>query len=514
MDSNTNVVWNSRLLDVHLVSDHPSFASIYEDILFRYPSLDIFINTPSKGKRAKGDSRKIFKALLLDLYVSWCEDPNQWLGISTNNNSWNTCSRYNTLFISRNIKALLATLVELGLLDRLNHRYSSINPQFNHTARYQASETLRGVFYLHHFGTAQIYKNPDREVIILRNSEVDEFGEGLGSSAPIEYAETADTEAMRLQVRAYNELLAKHHIDLGSAESPIVKITFWDKRLKRVQEQNIVIGQHNKFVYRVFSRGSFDCHGRFYGGWWTRIPSEMRKDIFIDGQPTHEVDFKALHVHLLSAKSGVLLPADPYRLEQPVVDGISIQEQRAWMKALILHSMNAKSQKGAFKAFRYEAEAGTAMRRATDLDLQRLLTAFTDSYPHLEQYLCSDQGIYLMRQDSDIAAEVIRLMTRQGIPVLCVHDSFIVDVFHWVELREAMVLASIRVAGRDLFAEQGAFACDREQGFEVYAVEALRSKRRLSECKGAISRRRDQISHGKSLSGFLPRRYRGIELPA
>ncbi len=418
------------------------------------------------------------------------------------------------MFISRNIKALLVTLVELGLLVRRNQRYSSINPQFNHTARYQASQSLRTIFYRHHFGTAQISKNPDREVIILRNSDVDEFGEDLESSVPVEYAETADTEAMRLQVRAYNELLAKHHIDLGSAESPIVKVSFWDKRLKRVREQNIVIGQHNKFVYRVFSRGSFDCHGRFYGGWWTRIPSEMRKDIYIDGRPTHEVDFKALHIHLLSARSGVPLPADPYSLNTLVVDGITIQEQRAWMKALILHSLNAKSRKEAFKAFRNEAEAGSAMRRATDLDLQRLLTAFTDSYPHLEQYLCSDQGIYLMRQDSDIAAEVIRLMTRQGIPVLCVHDSFIVDVFHWVELREAMVLASIRVAGRDLFAEQGAFACDREQGFEKYAVEALRSKRRLSECKGAISRPRDQISHGKSLSGFLPRRYQGIKLPA
>ncbi len=508
MNISTNVVWNSRPLDVHLTSDHPLFEAIYIDVLSEYPDVDRFINISSKTKRAKGNSKKIFRAVLLDLYVCWCEDPTQWLGISTNNNSWNTGSRYNTLFISRNIKALLVTLVELGLLVRRNHRYSSINPQFNHTARYQAAQSLRTIFYRHHFGTAQISKNPDREVIILRKSDVDEFGEDLESSVPVEYAETADTEAMRLQVRAYNELLAKHHIDLGSAESPIVKITFWDKRLKRVQEQNIVIGQHNKFVYRVFSRGSFDCHGRFYGGWWTRIPSEMRKDIFIDGQPTHEVDFKALHVHLLSAKSGVPLPADPYSLNTLVVDGITIQEQRAWMKALILHSLNAKSRKEAFKAFRNEAETGSAMRHATDLGLQRLLTAFTDSYPHLEQYLCSDQGIYLMRQDSDIAAEVMRQMTNQGIPVLCVHDSFIVDVFHWVELREAMVRASTRLAGRDLLAVQDAFACDRERGFEKYAVEALRSMRAVEECRAASIRRRGVGIRVNYFRGFVKRKSR------
>lgn len=489
MSTEINEVWNSRPLDVHLISDHPSFVSIYKELMVRFPELDVYVNVPNNGKKAKGDSRKIFKAVLLDLYVCWCEDSTQWLGISTNNNSWNTGSRYNSLHISRNIKGLLDKLRVLCLIDRLNHRHSDIDPRFNHTARYRASSTLRSIFYKYQFGIDHVSKAPEREVIILRKNDVDGFGDDIASNSPVEYEDTDETVQMRLQIQAYNELLVKHHIDLGSAESSRIVISYWDKKLKKRREQKIVVGQHNKFVYRVFSRGSFGCHGRFYGGWWTRIPSDMRKDIFIDGQPTHEVDFKSLHIHLLSARSGVLLPADPYRLPIQLFDDLDADTQRKWMKALILHSINSKSTKEAFKAFRHDAKYGDPMKNATDKQLQLLLSEFIKCYPHLEKFLCSDQGIYLMRQDSDIAAEVIRLMTRRGIPVLCVHDSFIVDVFHWVELREAMTLAAMRIAGRDLLAEQDAFTCDREQGFEYFAVDALRSKRSVRECSEAVSRR-------------------------
>jgi hypothetical protein len=397
-------------------------------------------------------------------------------------------------------------LVALCLIERLNHRYSDINPRFNHTARYRASSVLRSIFYQHQFGLDHVSKAPEREVIILRKNDVDEFGDDIGSKPAVEYDDTDETVKMRLAVQAYNELLAKHHIDLGLLASSEITISYWDKRLKRRREQKILVGQHNKFVYRVFSRGSFECHGRFYGGWWTRVPSEMRKEIFIDGRPTHEVDFKSLHIHLLSARSGVLLPADPYRLPIELFVDLDADTQRQWMKALILHSINSKSTKEAFKAFRHDAKYGDPMKNATDKQLQLLLSEFVKCYPHLEKFLCSDQGIYLMRQDSDIAAEVIRLMTLQGIPVLCVHDSFIVDVFHWVELRTAMAIASIRIAGRDLMAEQDAFKCDREQGYERFSALSLRSKISVQESEQARARREGGFLQNRPLNGFVRRR--------
>jgi len=128
------------------------------------------------------------------------------------------------------------------------------------------------------------------------------------------------------------------------------------------------------------------------------------------------------------------------------------------------------------------------MRAVTDKQLKLLIDGFLAHHPSLQPHMGSDRGITLMRKDSDIAAEVIRLLTLQGIPVLTVHDSFIVKSFHWVDLRCAMGMASIRVAGRDLLADQDGFVADREQGYETYALEALKLNYWGRQCEMSLRR--------------------------
>ncbi len=45
----------------------------------------------------------------------------------------------------------------------------------------------------------------------------------------------------------------------------------------------------------------------------------------------------------------------------------------------------------------------------------------------IAHFLCSDMGIKLQRIDSDICMKVIEDMIGRGIPVLPIHDSFIVE---------------------------------------------------------------------------------------
>ena len=70
-----------------------------------------------------------------------------------------------------------------------------------------------------------------------------------------------------------------------------------------------------------------------------------------------------------------------------------------------------------------------------------------------------------MRVDSDITEEIIRLMTKKDIPVLTIHDSYIVERHRFADLRAAMTMAAIRIAGYDLFAEQDDLEVDRENGY-------------------------------------------------
>ncbi len=63
---------------------------------------------------------------------------------------------------------------------------------------------------------------------------------------------------------------------------------------------------------RIFSRGFWSLNGRFYGGWWQLIPNALRKEIYINDTPNVEVDFKGLHISILSAEKGVIIEGDLY----------------------------------------------------------------------------------------------------------------------------------------------------------------------------------------------------------
>jgi hypothetical protein len=127
---------------------------------------------------------------------------------------------------------------------------------------------------------------------------------------------------------------------------------------------------------------------------------------------------------------------------------------RRWKKTLVLTAINAKNRRSTYSAFRSDAKTGSPEKRLKDTELANLLDAFIEKNPHLEDYLCSDQGILLMHKDGMIAADIMNTLTDKAIPVLTVHDSFIVQRHHFSELRIAMVMASLQHCRRNLIAEQ------------------------------------------------------------
>jgi hypothetical protein len=216
------------------------------------------------------------------------------------------------------------------------------------------------------------------------------------------------------------------------------------------QEVRVQVDHHHQFVRRIFSRGDWGCNGRFYGPWWQQIDSNLRRDIFINDTPTLEVDFRGLHVAILSAEKGVTIEGDPYALDEGLVAGAPSQLQRKIIKKLVLTALNARNKAAAFGSFREGFLAGHIAKRLTNQELDTLLTAFTNRHPHLADFLCADQGIRLMKVDSQIAELVHHWFTRKGVPVLSVHDSFIIDYTRVKELKRVMAAASRRVVGKAL----------------------------------------------------------------
>ena len=180
--------------------------------------------------------------------------------------------------------------------------------------------------------------------------------------------------------------------------------------------------------------------------WW------MRRRLTFQKQPTLEVDFKAFHPNLLSNEVGVRLADDPYDLAELILpDMITTQEQqRAYVKLLVLMGINADSDKKAYQAFRNSDRKDKLGQRLTDIQLGKLLKGFLTKHPQFDGILNTGQALRLMHVDSQIANLVIDHFTQKDIPVLCIHDSFIIQYDKEPELRRILDQATHQVTNHTI----------------------------------------------------------------
>jgi hypothetical protein len=450
-------VWHSKPLDVHVWSEHPEINKIVEQV---YDSLsnDGRLQISGKSNNAgKASGKTILKVVLVDLYVAWKTDPLLCIGVARGNDAYNVNSRYNALHISSRIRNIIDTLWDEAFIDLKggsNNRQGS--GRGSHTSRIRAAHKLHEMFSPLDIELYELDLHHKRECIVLNDLDVDEDEEpvktksGTKKSKPIDYTDTPKTEQMRADLTAYNDLLKETYIDIPTLEEPHITRT-----KSNGQIQFVPINQANKFVRRVFSRGQWDMNGRYYGGWWQQISKDLRKQISINNMPTVEVDYKGLHIAILSAQRGVEdNPKDRYDLGEQILPQFNLKQQRAIVKLLVLTAINAKTEKATFQAFRNDQPTGSLEKTLTDVDLSKLLEAFLSKNPHLRDDLCSDMGIRLMYIDSQITEQIIKDFVDNNVPILSVHDSYIVETDRVDLLRDAMSKATKKLVGRDLAVEQ------------------------------------------------------------
>ena len=117
-------------------------------------------------------------------------------------------------------------------------------------------------------------------------------------------------------------------------------------------------------------------------------------------------------------------------------------------------AINAKTKENAFRAFRSDQATGHTFKRLKNSQLEKLLNAFTKKYPELSPYLCTGKGLELMFRDSCIAEYVIEHFTKMDVPILSMHDSYIVPFDRVLELRATMTEAGNRFAERFMFTDK------------------------------------------------------------
>ncbi|MDC0587596.1 hypothetical protein OAO82_01715, partial [bacterium] len=123
----------------------------------------------------------------------------------------------------------------------------------------------------------------------------------------------------------------------------------------------------------------------------------------------------------------------------------SKEKQRAYVKLLVLMGINADSDRKAFQAFRDSDRKDKLGQSLTDIKLGALLDAFIDKHPQFKGVLNTGQALRLMNIDSQIANMVLDHFTNKEIPVLCIHDSFIIQYDKAPELRRILDQATHQV---------------------------------------------------------------------
>ena len=101
-------------------------------------------------------------------------------------------------------------------------------------------------------------------------------------------------------------------------------------------------------------------------------------------------------------------------------------------------AINADNDKKAYQAFRDSDRKDKLGQSLTDKQLSLLLKKFINKHPQFDGILNTGQALRLMNIDSQIANLVIDHFTNEGIPILCIHDSFIIQYDKEPELRRIL----------------------------------------------------------------------------
>jgi hypothetical protein len=248
---------------------------------------------------------------------------------------------------------------------------------------------------------------------------------------------------MRRNLKVINEFISEQAICLHLS----------NHNLARLGQQLASNGQPLRFssvmLRRVFSRGSMDCGGRFYGGWWESIPSEFRPYITINGLATGELDFSNLHPRLMYVLHGQTVPAgdlydDGWRdPSSPIYE--PAQEPYRSRRKIIKTVFNA-THNDASGRFRLDPQ-DHALAKSLGLSAASIRSTLFKRHPLLESIYKTDFGIRLQYIDSQIAETVMLNLIAQGICCLPIHDSFIVPRHQAGNLVQSMRDAYLRHTG-------------------------------------------------------------------
>lgn len=355
--------------------------------------------------------------VLLNLYRTNLLDPERWIGYSRDTSKYKLFFKYNRLRITyRPLLKVMDGLEDQGYVDEHPGSYNRVT-RTGKCTRVRSTSKLIRLLVGNFRWTPEVFKAHEDEEVILLKDDLKKL---------IEYDDDRNTRHMRCFLNSYNDFIADSYIDLHyEGYRP---------------EHTLHIDLSRKRVRRIFNNGSLKLGGRFYGGWWIGIPSELRLRIIINNQKVAECDYSNMSIHLLYMQEGIdysRYGKDGYTLPDYGDD----KKTRDMFKLLLLAMLSSGSQKSARAALQNDINFNRSDYPDDIPDLKQVVEDFTEYHKPIEKHFYTKVGLEVMYKDSVIAESIMRRMMVHGIPVLPVHDSFICPKKHTDLLQEVMLEA-------------------------------------------------------------------------
>lgn len=408
-------------------------------------NLDNLVDTLAKaialGKYKK--QKRVLKYLLLDLRNREFECKQGYIYCSKDNNSYlyyRDLEPFKSLGV--NVKPLLAVLAKLKAYGLIKE-YLGFRDKASFMTRLQVKPELQE--YLNQINESLVTDKPGvaQEIVLRKKKWITVGKKGnkpkkIAKKYPISFLETDATKWMKSEIRNFNFIFSKSHIDILRPR--------YNEQFESMTSENgftetqVNVNLNRKYLHRIFN-DNFENGGRFYGAWWQSLPGDLRKYILIDNQATIELDYSGFHIALLYAIEGIDYFKDDQNRDPYYVQGW----ERDDVKLLLQIVLNT-SEKNAIPAYN-EAREDEGKDPISSAKLKKLISAFKKMHKPIGEYFYKGWGIILQNIDAKIAANVMMSCMMLGrrrfevIVVLPIHDSFIVQQRHENMLRRFMQIA-------------------------------------------------------------------------
>lgn len=222
---------------------------------------------------------------------------------------------------------------------------------------------------------------------------------------------------INMDLKLYNDFISNQNIDIPPT----------DKRISQ-----------NTTLRRTFNNSSLDCNGRFYGAGYQGLDENERKQIKINDSSTLELDYKSSSLRAAYHLSGIDTVNDPYMLS---AENDNDRDLNKSTSMILLNSGNSvRSKRKAFYVIKHEYSKihKIPFENVDSKIIQKHRNKFLKAHNQISHMFYADKGLYLSNYDANIASNLIKEFSENQIPLLCIHDSFIVEEKYKDKLYQAM----------------------------------------------------------------------------